>query len=69
MENAKRTTFFIISYALSVAQLNFIEMILLINQWCLESQKALLSLVMSKKLEREVFNKGKISKIMLGKKR
>ena len=48
---------------------NFILMILLINQWYLESQKPLVTLLMSKKSQREVSNKEKIAKIMLGKKR
>ena len=48
---------------------NFILMILLINQWYLESQKPLVTLLMSKKSKREVFNKKNIAKIMLGKKK
>ena len=48
---------------------NFILMILLINQWYLESQKPLVTLLMFKKSKREIFNKEKIAKIMLGKKR
>ena len=39
MENAERNTFFVISYTLSMAQSNFILIILLIKQWYLESQK------------------------------
>ena len=51
MENAGRIKFFIISYTLSVAQSNFILMILLINQWYLESQKPLVTLFMPKKMK------------------
>ena len=47
---------------------NFILMILLINQWYLESQKPLVTLLMSKKSKRDVFNKENIANIMLGKK-
>ena len=59
MENARRITFFIISNPLSVALSNSILMILLINQWNLESQKPHVTLLMSKKSKREVFNKEK----------
>ena len=44
-------------------------MILFKNQRYLESQKPLATLLMSKKSKREVFDKEKIAKIMLGKKR
>ena len=43
-------------------------MILLTNQWYLESKKPLVTLFMPKKMK-EVFNKQKIAKIMLSKKR
>ena len=49
MENARRITFFVISYILSAGQSNFILMILLINQWYLESQNSLVILAISKK--------------------
>ena len=39
IKNAEGITFFVISYTLSMAQSNFILMMLLINQWYLESQK------------------------------
>ena len=51
MENARRITFFLISNTLSLAQSNFILMILLINQWYSESQKPLVTLPMSKKMK------------------
>ena len=63
MENAGRITFFIITYTSSVAQPNFILMILLINQWYLESQKR--HIIHALKNERDVSNKVKIPKIML----
>ena len=49
MENARRITFFVISHILSAGQSNFILMILLINQWYLESQNSLVILAISKK--------------------
>ena len=54
MENARRITFFIVSYTLSVA-VNFILMILLINQWYLESQEPLVTLLISKKKQKRGF--------------
>ena len=63
MENARRITFFVISYILSAGQSNFILMILLINQWYLESQNSLVILAISKKNRREVFNKENITNI------
>ena len=68
MENARRITFFMISYTL-LERSNFILMILLTNQWYLESQKPLVTLFMSKKHKREVSDKEKIADIMLGKER
>ena len=55
MENARRITFFLISNTLSVAQSNFILMILLINQSYSEPQKPLATLLMSKKMK-EIFS-------------
>ena len=49
MENARKIAFSIISYALSISQLNIILVILLINQCMLESQKTLVTLYMPKK--------------------
>ena len=50
-ENAKEIIFFLISYTLSVAQLTFILMTLIINQWYLETQKTLVTLFISKKMK------------------
>ena len=69
MGNARRIKFFIILYALSGAQLNFMRMILLINQWYhrkSESEKTLVTLFKSKKFEREAFNKEKALKYHVG---
>ena len=61
--------FFIISHTLSVTQSSFALMILLINQWYLESQKPLVTLFMSKKMKERFLIKKKIAEIMLDKKR
>ena len=50
MEKARRITFVTILYALSLTQLNFMLMILSINQWYLELQKILLAFFASKKI-------------------
>ena len=66
---ARKITFFIILCALSVVQLNFMRMILLINQWChrkSELEKTLATLFMSKKFEIEAFNKKKLIKDHVG---
>ena len=49
--HAKEIIFFLISYTLSVAQLTFILMTLIINQWYLETQKTLVTLFISKKMK------------------
>ena len=54
IKNAGRIIFFIISYTLSMAQSNFLPMMLLINQWYLGSWKLL-----RPKIEKEVFNRKK----------
>ena len=53
--NSRRIIYFINSFALSVEQLNFILMILSINKLCLDSQKTLVTLFISKNIEREAF--------------
>ena len=53
--NSRRIIYFINSFALSVEQLNFILMILSINKLCLESRKTLVTLFISKNIEREAF--------------
>ena len=69
MENARRITFVTrILYALSVTQLNLVLMILLIFRWYLESQKTLVAFSISKNIFREVYNKEKISNMIMDKK-
>ena len=53
--NSRRIIYFLNSFALSVEQLNFILMILSINKLCLESRKTLVTLFISKNIEREAF--------------
>ena len=53
--NSRRIIYFINSFALSVEQLNFILMILSINKLCLDSRKTLVTLFISKNIEREAF--------------
>ena len=52
-----------------VVKSNFILMILLVNQWFLESKKPPVTLFMPEKNEREIFNKEKFAKIILGQKK
>ena len=69
MESARRITWLIISYTLSVAQSSFILMIFSINQLYLESQEFLFTVITSKQLKERFLIKKKKRKIVLGKKK
>ena len=57
MKNVGRITFLIVSYTLSAVQSNFILMMLLINQWYLESQKP--HIILAKKIKEMFLIKNK----------